>query len=246
MSAEHFEADDMHVEESASEDGAKEEREFFESIPDVDAVVVLAGEIERKTANVGGREEVRFVPDIESKMRSLGALELYRHGKIKKIIIPGGVGKEKFDEATPSISETMRDYLVARGVPIEDIIIESESVNTKDNLEQIMPILEKNEIKKFLLETNEYHMGRSKDLLKNILKEKNITLESSSVTAEEILRVRSLHYKKLVEAYEFPKSLKNASLSSVKKGMWEFLRRGLIAIDPHDKIATYVAKKVRK
>ncbi len=215
-----------------------EEKEFFKEIPDSDAVLVLTGGLEMKDG--------RIVPDIESKMRALGALELWKHGKIKKIVLAGGKGVKR-EGPVPPISVVMKEYLMARGAPEEDIIVETDSINTSSSLENVLPMLEKQGIKKFLLETNEYHMGRSEQLLKNALGKHGIAFDvSSSVTAEELLRNRSPHYEKLVGAYEFPGSLKNAPAGATKKGLREFLRRSLIAVDPHDKVASFLARKFRE
>ncbi len=219
------------------DDEAAEEKKFFDEIPDSDAVLVLAGGLEKRGD--------RVVLDIESKMRALGALELWEHGKIKKIVLAGGKGV-RIEGPVPPISEVMKEYLMAHGAPEEDIIIETNSINTSSSLENVLPMLEGQGIKKFLLETNEYHMGRSEQLLKNVLAEQGIAFnESLSVTAEELLRNRSSHYEKLIRAYEFPESLKSASTAAIKKGLREFLRRSLIAIDPHDKVASFLARKFR-
>ncbi|MCM3714733.1 YdcF family protein [Alkalihalobacillus oceani] len=53
------------------------------------------------------------------------AADLYQQGYFPFIIVSGGVGKEGFDEA-----EVMKDYLMNRGIPAEQILTDSAGNNT--------------------------------------------------------------------------------------------------------------------
>lgn len=60
--------------------------------------------------------------------RFVNALELYRLGKIKKIMLSGGSGNlynQQYSEA-----KEVREYLLRLGIPPQDIIIEPDSRNT--------------------------------------------------------------------------------------------------------------------
>lgn len=177
-------------------------------------------------------------------MRALGALELWKAGKIKKIFIAGGI---RAVESGPTVSEVMKEYLVKHGVPDDDIIIDTKSKNTTQNLENIIPLTEGQGIGKFLLLTNEYHSARGEQRAQHELKKRGRDFDPNlSVTAEELLRERSRHYEDLVEHYEFPTSLGKAPGAAIVKGVHEFARRGLYYFDPEDKKITSLADKLRR
>lgn len=91
------------------------------------------------------------------------ALQLYRMGKIKKILITGGQGLNPTN--TSSEAELLKRFLIMTGMPEADILIEEKSVNTRENALFTKEFLEKNGIatdQEFVLITSAFHMPRSK------------------------------------------------------------------------------------
>ena len=91
------------------------------------------------------------------------ALQLYRMGKIKKILITGGQGLNPTN--TSSEAELLKRFLIMTGMPETDILIEEKSVNTRENALFTKEFLEKNGIatdQEFVLITSAFHMPRSK------------------------------------------------------------------------------------
>ncbi len=89
--------------------------------------------------------------------RLIYTVHLYNRGIIKKIFISGGNGsliKSDFKE-----SKTIKSFLVDHGIKKTDIIIESESRNTKENAIASSKIINKQ--KKYLLITSATHMKRA-------------------------------------------------------------------------------------
>lgn len=87
-------------------------------------------------------------------------LELYKQGKIKKILLTGGAGN-LLGDAVPE-AEKIVAYLEKMDVPIEDLIIEGKSRNTKENAEFSRAILQKDYPEaRCLLITSAWHMRRS-------------------------------------------------------------------------------------
>jgi len=92
--------------------------------------------------------------------RLLQAIELYKKGRIKKILFSGGSGSLLVPEAKEAFYA--KRFLLTIGIPEEDIIIESESRNTKENAEFTKKILdEKFPRGKYLLITSAFHMRRA-------------------------------------------------------------------------------------
>ena len=201
-------------------DGDEHEKDLaraLEEIPNADAVVVLGEWFEMN-------KEGKAVPSLESKMRAIGALELFERGKAKKIIISGSGHRKGYSTET-TVAEVMKTYLLSRGIPESAIVTEGTSVNTAEGLENVLDILEHHDVKKILLETNEYHLPRAQQLFQNILEKHGLRIDSvDPVSAEELLQERSPHYEKLVSQYTLPDSLKNAPADALKKGI-----RGIFA-----------------
>ena len=91
----------------------------------------------------------------------MAGIKLYKIGKAKKIMIVSGSGSIlKPDEKEALFIEK---YLLEIGIPSEDLIIESESKNTRENAINTTEILNESHPKgKFLLVTSATHMPRAK------------------------------------------------------------------------------------
>ncbi|MBV6653923.1 MAG: YdcF family protein [Mameliella sp.] len=92
--------------------------------------------------------------------RFTNALELYKQGKIKKLLLSGGQGsiiKRNLPEASVMVS-----YLETMGVPRSDIIVEDKSRNTYENALFSKAILKEKGIDgPYLMITSAWHMPRS-------------------------------------------------------------------------------------
>ncbi|MDF2158360.1 YdcF family protein [Algoriphagus sp. CAU 1675] len=100
---------------------------------------------------------------IKGADRITQALQLYRMGKIKKILITGGQGLNPVNPQ--SEAELLKRFLMMTGMPESDILIEDQSKNTAENAQFTKAFLEKNGIptdQKFILITSAFHMKRAK------------------------------------------------------------------------------------
>lgn len=92
--------------------------------------------------------------------RFINAYELYKTGKVKKLLLTGGSGD--ILQKNPSEGDEMQKFLVRIGVPESDILIEGKSKNTWENAVFTKNVLEAqcgND--KCLLITSAWHMRRS-------------------------------------------------------------------------------------
>ena len=93
--------------------------------------------------------------------RILHAVQLYRLGKIDKILVSGGTGKIIADEVKEAT--LLKRLLLLSQVPEEDILIEDNSRNTHENALFSQRILrEKAPDQSYLLITSAFHMPRAK------------------------------------------------------------------------------------
>ncbi|MGB4399127.1 MAG: YdcF family protein, partial [Daejeonella sp.] len=92
--------------------------------------------------------------------RVVHAIQLYKAGKIKRIIISGGSGAlvgKKVPEA-----EHLKKVFLFSGVPDSVLYIESESRNTVENARFSKRLIDSLQLQpKFLLVTSAFHMPRA-------------------------------------------------------------------------------------
>ena len=85
--------------------------------------------------------------------RLLFAYELYRAGRAKKILVSGDHGARDYDEVN-----AMKNFLIAKGVPGEDIFMDHAGFNTYDSMYRAKEIFG---VRTLLVSTQEFHMGRA-------------------------------------------------------------------------------------
>lgn len=125
----------------------------YEKVKNYDVGIVLGG---MSNFDVGF-QRIQF---IRSGDRLFQAIELYKTGYIKKLIIVGGSGSMvRVDEKE---AEGIKIYLERIGIPQEDVVYETNSRNTYENAVETKKILaEKFPNQKYLLITSGYHMKRA-------------------------------------------------------------------------------------
>lgn len=101
--------------------------------------------------------------------RAVQAFELYKKGKIKKIIISGGTTSLRTDKRTQSENDGIRQYLIDSGVRPEDIFQESKSQNTRDNATNTAKVLrEQFKVNRCVLITSAFHIPRAMGCFKKV------------------------------------------------------------------------------
>lgn len=95
------------------------------------------------------------------KARLERAYDLYQEERVGKLLVSGALGKEGHDEAL-----VMRDYLVAKGVPPSDIIVDSEGWTTYASAKNASELAAKNGFRSVTVVTQYFHIPRSRYALK--------------------------------------------------------------------------------
>ncbi len=85
--------------------------------------------------------------------RLLHAYELYKNGKAKKILVSGDHGTKRYDEVN-----AMKDFLMQKGVPREDIFMDHAGFDTYDSMFRAKSIFMINTL---LVSTQAFHMNRA-------------------------------------------------------------------------------------
>ncbi len=111
-------------------------------LPDADAVLVLGAAVYRD-----GRMSPVFAD------RANVALEVYRAGKVKKVLISGDHSRNEYDEVNIA-----KNYFLQNEVPPEDIFVDYAGFNTYDSAARAKEIFEVNSL---IVATQEFHLPRA-------------------------------------------------------------------------------------
>ena len=110
-----------------------------------DAAVVLGAAVWTENVSPVFRERINH------------GVDLYRRGKVRKLIFTGGQG----NPGEPTESAAARDYALQRGVPAADILIEEKSHTTYENILYAKEVADNHGIKKVLIVSDPLHMKRA-------------------------------------------------------------------------------------
>lgn len=111
---------------------------------------------------LGNKVNSDGVPAPRLKGRLDRALQLYREGLCKEIVVSGGVGASGFDEAVE-----MRNYLMSQGMPEDRIVVDSNGVNTRATADFMLTLMNERELSSVIVVTQFFHIPRSVMTLKS-------------------------------------------------------------------------------
>ncbi|CAG7648383.1 hypothetical protein PAECIP111802_04196 [Paenibacillus allorhizosphaerae] len=100
-------------------------------------------------------------PSPALKERLNRAVELYRSGKIRNIIVSGGYDR-KDSELTEA--EGMRNYLMEKGIPEKAIFLENHATSTYENMKLSQAIMQQRHFVSAVIITHRYHAVRALDM----------------------------------------------------------------------------------
>lgn len=92
-------------------------------------------------------------PNLYFRNRMEAAAKLYHSGKVKKLIVSGDNGRKEYNEP-----EAMRQALIARGVPDEDIYCDYAGFSTLDSIIRTESIFSQ---QKFIIISQRFHCERA-------------------------------------------------------------------------------------
>lgn len=111
-----------------------------------DAAVILGSKVHED-----GTPSARLVARLER------GRELHRDGRVQTLIVSGGLGKEGHQEA-----DVMRDWLVAAGVPADDILVDPDGVDTGATARNTTRLMKERELRSVVVVTQFFHVSRTK------------------------------------------------------------------------------------
>lgn len=129
----------------------------FESLPEFEYGIVLTGVTK---INRSSGERTYFAHGAD---RVTHTIQLYRLGKIKKILVTGGLGLEP-SQPTPE-AQLLKNVLLLAQIPDDSILVEPSAKNTRENALFSQQLLASEGIpatQRHLLITSAFHMPRAK------------------------------------------------------------------------------------
>lgn len=88
-------------------------------------------------------------------------LALYRSGRVPRLLVSGGLGKEGFYEGTK-----MREYLLAHGVPDSVVTVDNHGDNTQQTIRNALALRPQLHFGSILVVSQFYHISRTKMLFR--------------------------------------------------------------------------------
>ena len=114
-------------------------------VGDSDVIIVLGAQVKEDGT-----------PSVALERRLTAALESYRQDR-QLIIVCGAQGANE----PRAEGDVMRDWLLERGAAPEDVVAETASFNTRENLVYAKAIMEHRGLKNALVVTSDYHVARA-------------------------------------------------------------------------------------
>lgn len=105
---------------------------------------------------LGTRVERSGVPSLRLRERLDRALELYRDGTVRHILVSGGLGREGHEEA-----DVMREYLLARGVPPDRVLADRAGDDTFASARDTRAIMDQRGFTSAVIVSHYYHLPRA-------------------------------------------------------------------------------------
>ena len=161
-------------------------------VPEHDAIIVLGGALRIPT------KPAKHTQLVAASDRYWYAVQLYRAGKAKKIILSGGNLIKQ-----PGLNGEAfyaRQLLLQWGVPSAAIILEQESRTTQENRDAVAELFKSQKLNSALLVTSAMHMPRAHQVFKTL--PINITPASADIVVRDFVRVDGLAWLPSASAME--------------------------------------------
>lgn len=114
----------------------------LKDVPEVDVILVL-----------GAKVYENGQPSTALADRLNYAYELYTNGKAGKILVSGDHGSKEYDEVN-----VMKQYLLDKGVPREDILLDHAGFDTFDSIYRAKEIFQ---VESMVISTQNFHIKRA-------------------------------------------------------------------------------------
>ncbi len=105
---------------------------------------------------LGTRVERSGAPSRRLRERLDRAHALYQNGTVNHIVVSGGLGREGYEEA-----DVMREYLMQRGVPAENILTDRAGYDTYESARSAKRMMDAHGFKSAVIVSHYFHLPRA-------------------------------------------------------------------------------------
>jgi len=206
-------------------------------------IIVLGGGFETKQKNIS------LKLTMESRMRALAVLEMYKSGMADKILLSGGktAGGDQLSEAMAMrnfIKEQESKYLQEdeAEIPDEVFVLDEEPRETSESLERIEEILQdvypNTDSREAVILSSTTHLPRVKKLLGSYGVEVKDTVGAESRLTNLVDRHGHNYFKRFIERYARSLRVKKAQATEV-------IMRTILIVDSKALTLRWLANRVR-
>lgn len=165
------------------------------------------------------------------RLRIIAGSYLYKDNTNLIIVASGGKGQLKNIPDTPAVSEVMKKELIELGVPVKKIVLENNSDNTWQQLQELKKIINKMELNKIIIVSNKWHLARIQAMIEkdekliNMFNKGEIELASAEYV---VVKYEPKKWKKVIDSvYSSEKMKKRIALEEegvqeIKEGKYKF------------------------
>jgi len=113
------------------------------------------------------------------------ALQLYREGRVPRIMVSGGNGNTKKPGRVPE-GMAMKLYLVSHGVPADRIVEDNDGENTYLTAKDLLPVADSLHIHSAIAVSSWYHITRTKYIIRKVGFQNVHSVAASSFFGEDL------------------------------------------------------------
>jgi len=197
------------------------------------AIVILGGALKKddkgKWRTTSFSESDNFGASGD-RLRVIAGSYFFQDNNNQLIIVLGGKGQYKDNPDAPAVSEVIKKELEDLGVLSENIITETESGNTYEQLKNLKEIIKSNDFKEIKIISNEYHLPRIQAIIDNNLELKEVE-DSCHIELHSAEKISIEHNPKLEKEIKFAYntelmkqriSLEEKGVQDIKEGKYKF------------------------
>lgn len=161
--------------------------------------------------------------DMDNRVKKV--VQLFKDGWGGKILISGGIEDLNYG-SIPSFK--LKKKIIKLGVSDDSIILENESLNTKDQAKNVISLVTRNKWKRLILVASHYHQARAFLTFLKQLEKNNLRVEIINAAASDLDWFKKndwgVRFSLLEQEFDKIKAYqKRGDVSSFKKGL-EYLK----------------------
>jgi len=195
-------------------------------------IIILGGGLTRdkdgKWRTTNFNEKGDSFGAVGDRLRVIAGSCLRKNNPNSLIIASGGKGQYENKIDTPNISEIIKNELIELDIPAKNIILETNSGNTYQQLKEIQKIITKLDSQQAIIISNKYHLPRIRAMIKYNKNLKNLSMILLQSAEEILIKHKPKQWRAIIEsAYKSGAMKKRIALEvrgvkQIKEGIYNY------------------------